>query len=212
MSAGPGERPAAERPRLHSAERRSAIVEQAIRLFAEKGFRGTTTRELAAACGVSEPVLYQHFATKRDLYAAIIDHKTRDGEGMFQEVTAPFLATDDDRGLFRAIARLFLEWHDEDPGYLRLFLFSALEGSELRDMFIERHSHVVFDLMCGYISRRIEAGAFRRMDPKLAARLFAGMVAHFGQDQALMGIPAERPREEVIEAMVDVFLKGIEVQ
>src|SRR5207342_1657397 len=63
------------RVRMKSAERRAAIVRSAIHLFAEKGFRGATTRELAAAAGVTEPVLYQHFRAKSDLYSAIIEAK-----------------------------------------------------------------------------------------------------------------------------------------
>ena len=61
--------------RMRGEERYAAIVRCAIRLFAEKGFRGATTRELASALGVTEPVLYRHFPTKRDLYNAIIEAK-----------------------------------------------------------------------------------------------------------------------------------------
>ena len=64
---------------MKSDERRDAIVHSAIHLFAEKGFRGATTRELAAAAGVTEPVLYQHFRTKSDLYSAIIEAKAGGG-------------------------------------------------------------------------------------------------------------------------------------
>ncbi len=65
--------------RMKSEERRAAIVRSAIHLFAEKGFRGTTTRELAAAAGITEPVLYQHFRAKSDLYSAIIEAKAGGG-------------------------------------------------------------------------------------------------------------------------------------
>jgi AcrR family transcriptional regulator len=61
--------------RMRGVDRHASIVRSAIQLFAEKGFRGTTTRELAAALEVTEPVLYQHFRTKSDLYSAIIDAK-----------------------------------------------------------------------------------------------------------------------------------------
>ena len=56
-------------PKLSKADRRKAIVETAANLFAEVGFRGGTTRELAKRVGVTEPVLYEHFQTKSDLYA-----------------------------------------------------------------------------------------------------------------------------------------------
>ncbi len=51
------------RERLTGPQRRVAILNAAIDLFASRGFQGTTTREIAAAVGVTEPVLYQHFET-----------------------------------------------------------------------------------------------------------------------------------------------------
>ncbi len=60
--------------RMPAAERRRHLVETAIRLFTDGGYRGTTTAEIARAAGVSEPILYRHFASKRDLYLAALDH------------------------------------------------------------------------------------------------------------------------------------------
>jgi AcrR family transcriptional regulator len=59
--------------RLTSEERRQAIVDAVKGVFAEKGFDGTTTRELANAAGVSEALLYKHFPSKESLYAAMLD-------------------------------------------------------------------------------------------------------------------------------------------
>jgi len=59
--------------RLHSEERRQAIVEAVKGVFAEKGFDGTTTRELAKAAGVSEALLYKHFPSKESLYVAMLE-------------------------------------------------------------------------------------------------------------------------------------------
>src|SRR5512145_1390492 len=60
-------------PRLSAEERKEAIVEAVRDVFAEKGFDGTTTRELAKAAGVSEALLYKHFPSKESLYAAMLD-------------------------------------------------------------------------------------------------------------------------------------------
>jgi AcrR family transcriptional regulator len=60
--------------RMPAAERRQKLVETAIRVFSEGSYRGTTTAEIAKAAGVSEPILYRHFASKRDLYLAALDH------------------------------------------------------------------------------------------------------------------------------------------
>ena len=59
--------------RLPSGQRRHAIVDAVKGVFAEKGFDGTTTRELAKAAGVSEALLYRHFPSKESLYAAMLD-------------------------------------------------------------------------------------------------------------------------------------------
>ena len=56
-------------------ERRHQIVSVAMRLFSQRGFRGTTTKEIAQAAGVSEAIIFRHFATKDELYAAILDLK-----------------------------------------------------------------------------------------------------------------------------------------
>src|SRR6516162_8370692 len=57
--------------KLSKEERRAAIVRAVRRVFADKGFHGTTTRELAEAAGVSEALLFKHFPTKEALYTAM---------------------------------------------------------------------------------------------------------------------------------------------
>ncbi len=59
-------------PRLDNEERRRAIVEAAVPLFARRGFAGTTTKEIAEAAGVSEALVFKHFPSKAALYEAIL--------------------------------------------------------------------------------------------------------------------------------------------
>ena len=59
--------------RLPAAERRRAIVRAALRVFSSTSYAGATTAEIAREAGVSEPVLYRHFASKRDLWIACLD-------------------------------------------------------------------------------------------------------------------------------------------
>jgi AcrR family transcriptional regulator len=61
-----------ERRRLPVAERRELITEVAGRLFGERGYEGTRLDDIAAAAGVTKPVLYRHFDSKRDLYLALL--------------------------------------------------------------------------------------------------------------------------------------------
>jgi AcrR family transcriptional regulator len=63
-----------ERIRLTSEGRRTAILDAAQHEFARKGFRGAGTADIAARCGCSEPMLYKHFASKQELFAAVLTH------------------------------------------------------------------------------------------------------------------------------------------
>lgn len=59
-------------PRLPAAERRRQLLDTARSLFAERGFHTTSMNDIAEAAGVTKPVLYQHFTSKRDLYRAVV--------------------------------------------------------------------------------------------------------------------------------------------
>src|SRR3954464_9176495 len=103
--------------RMSSEDRRATILETAIKLFSDKGFRGTTTRELAAAVGVTEPVLYEHFRTKSDLYSAIIGEKAKEGIALLAALRDRFAATRDDSGFFNALGNAIIQWYTEDPTF-----------------------------------------------------------------------------------------------
>ncbi|MDQ3122014.1 MAG: TetR/AcrR family transcriptional regulator [Actinomycetota bacterium] len=60
-------------PRLPAAERRRALVDAALRVFSEGSYAGATTAQIAREACVSEPILYRHFASKRELYFACLD-------------------------------------------------------------------------------------------------------------------------------------------
>jgi len=59
--------------RLPAVERRAAVLEEACNVFSRMSYRGATTAEIARAAGISEPILYRHFGSKRDLYLACLD-------------------------------------------------------------------------------------------------------------------------------------------
>src|SRR5213078_4951739 len=61
------------RPRMAAAERRRCVIDAAVRVFSRSSYRAATTAEIARECGVTEPVLYRHFPSKRDLYLACLD-------------------------------------------------------------------------------------------------------------------------------------------
>jgi len=190
-------------------DRRQEIITSAMELFAKKGFRGTTTRDLATHAEINEAIIFRYFNTKEELYSAIIEHKVSEDRDARIEEFKRLAEMDDDEQFFQAVGRAFLQKHETDATFLRLLLFSALEGHQLSDMFVSSMAarHPIAD----YIQRRIDEGVFREMDAQLAARSLIGMFAGFVLWQEIFGLKKKHPRdpEEVVRTFVSIFLSGI---
>jgi AcrR family transcriptional regulator len=193
--------------RLSSIERRQAIIQTAIRLFAQTGFRGTTTRELAQAVGVSEPVLYQHFPSKSDLYKAIIetlmervDEAQWDGSG---QPLSEYLT---------GLALGILRFYETNSDHIRILIFSGLEGHELSRIFHDRHACHVFEALSRGFRQRMEAGDLRGdLDPMLTARAFLMMIGDVGLKRVIVPTAeSDEERQRLVDQMVNIFLHGIQ--
>jgi AcrR family transcriptional regulator len=93
----------ATRPRLTAGERRQAVLDTACRVFSRSSYRGATTAEIAREAGITEPILYRHFGSKRDLYLACLDEAWR----TFREIAEKALA-DDPVGCLGSIADAYM--------------------------------------------------------------------------------------------------------
>ena len=78
--------------RLPAGQRREAILRAALKVFTSTSYVGATTAEIAREAGVTEPVLYRHFASKRDLWLACLDVAWEETRLMLQEKIATFAA------------------------------------------------------------------------------------------------------------------------
>ena len=198
-----------KRARLSGAARRQQIIEVAADLFSRKGFGGTTTRQVAQAIGVSETTIFKHFASKEELYAAILEAKTHTEEVL--DSLAPVASQQDDAGLLRALAREMIGRVQRDPTLMRLLLFSALEGHSLSELFFRSRMQRIDDFLSRYIADRVAAGGFRPVDPTQAAWNFIGMVTHHILLHELFG---QKPLphltvDQVIDEMIRLFLEGV---
>ena len=195
---------------MPSDQRRAAIVKAAITLFAQNGFRGTTTKQLAQAVGVSEPVLYMHFGTKSELYTAIIETLAERGQELRDLASVTRKKELDDLGFFLNLAGLLMAWHKEDPSRIRLLLYSALDGHELSEMFYQRQVVPFLEVFAAYIRKRTEEGAFRQVDPVVAGRAFCGMIGQYMQSIFVFGVAqTEEQQQAALQEMVQIFLNGV---
>ena len=199
--------------RMTAEDRKLQILRVAVSLFSQKGFGGTTTKEIAQAAGVSEAMVFRHFATKQELYTAILDHKACSGDSMNpEEMVAEALKQKDDRAVFEQLALGALEHHECDPEFQRLLLHSALEGHELAEMFFEKFVRRVYELLGGYITERQRDGAMAKIDPAIAVRAFIGMIIHHSLNNNLWD-PQRRllkiSNAEAAKHFAHILLNGI---
>jgi AcrR family transcriptional regulator len=192
--------------RASAYDRQASLIAAAASLFAAKGFNGTTTKAIAKAAHVSEALVFKHFPTKRTLYAAILAEKVTVNELI--EPLEDAAKKHDDHRVFTIIASYRIR-PGVDSTFLRLLLFSALEGHELSEMFFGKHLKVFYDHLAAYIHTRIEDGAFRPVDPLLAARAFIGVVVHHRLLHEIFGVPLHQSHEDTVTAYVDLFLTGL---
>ena len=189
---------------------RDKILEAAIELFAEKGFNGTTTKEIAEAADVNESLIFRHFSTKRDLYGAIIEKKIDEEPGIEHPIQT-YQDTKDDHLIFKSIAQRMLNKCGNDSSFIRLLHFSALEGHELSDMFFSTYVEYVDMLLCDYIETRIADGAFKKVHALCASQAFIGMIVNHIIVKELFGEKkrSKTTNEELVNTFVTVFLDGI---
>ena len=164
MTAVPSPAPTGPHPRrerLPGAERRAAVLDCACRAFSHGSYRGTTTAEIARAAGVTEPVLYRHFESKRDLYLACLDETWAQVQKLWESV----ISEEPDPGNWLpAIGQAFLSSETYRPVLTSLWVQALAEASHdreirrrLRENLREAH-RVVSDV----IRRSQAAGGIRR--------------------------------------------------
>jgi AcrR family transcriptional regulator len=194
--------------RIPGQVRKAKIIRAAASLFAEKGFSGTKTREVAVRAGVSEGLIFKHFPSKEDLYAAILAEESP-VPGLLSRVRK-LAEQQKDVEVFSVIAQTVVGGAP-DSHLMRLILFSALENHELSDMFFQNHIRGFYDFLAGYIQQRIDEGAFHPVPPLIAARSFMGMLIYHRLLTVLFHAQLPHTAEDISRTFVNIMMNGLKV-
>jgi len=200
--------------RLASQDRREQLIEVAVDLFSRKGFNGTTTREIAKSAGVTEAVIFRHFATKEDFYTAIIDRKVKSPlfAEWITELRAAMASTDDEAVVRRFIGTI-IATHRIDPQFERLMLYAALERNQVALLYMCQVTEAVVTEFCAYFARRQKQGSFVKMNPEAALTAVVGMAFHYAQRTYVHSFEEKAfTDEEAIESFTRIALNGLKKQ
>lgn len=173
--------------RLPAAQRREQLLDTAAKLFALHGYAGATTAQIARAAGVTEPIIYRHFQSKRDLFIALIErtgestirlweHELREapdpGERLKRLIGANPMVANKGRGIYRVIVQAMTEV--EDPQI----------QEALNDHVGKLHEFLTAQVKVAQDSGKVS----KRFSPELTAWALIHMGLGFGMLSA-MGVP-----------------------
>jgi AcrR family transcriptional regulator len=179
-------------------------------LFSEHGFENTSTRSITAAAGVTEAIVFRHFASKEDLYRQILDRKADEIDiKSWSDELEHIAKCEDDEALVLSVMKHVLEADRQDPQFQRLLLQAALSGHPLHKITAQRLLPL-HRFLTGYIKNRQKKGAFKNRDPKLAAYAIVSMPAYYGLAKILFGVDELKlSRKRLASGFARLILEGL---
>lgn len=188
-------------------ERREAILEIAKREFLDHGYSGASMSAISAELGGSKGTLWSYFPSKEELFAAVLDHATREYRSQLANVLKP---GEDLRAVVPQFCRGFIAKISSSDG-VRLHRLIASEVGrfpEVGDIFYRRAPQPTQQLLADFFERAMDAGTLRREDPLFAARILASLC--LGVQQRVMWgqelSAAERDGEA--DRIAEVFMRA----
>ncbi|MGQ0847041.1 MAG: TetR/AcrR family transcriptional regulator [Sporichthyaceae bacterium] len=190
----------ARRVRMTGTQRREQLLDVGRKLFAERGFEGTSVEEIASKAGVSKPVVYEHFGGKEGLYAVVVDRET---QSLLDRMTRA-LTSGDSRELLEQAANALLEYIETSTDGFRILV---------RDSPVAQSTGTFASLMSDVASQvehiLVEQFSTRGLPHKAApmyAQMLVGMVAMTGQ----WWLDVRKPkRSEVAAHLVNLAWNGL---
>jgi AcrR family transcriptional regulator len=187
---------------------RDRILDAAMALFGERGYRGTTVGAIEQAAGLAprRGGLYRHFPSKQELFTAAVSRyasKFRSLEDLLE-----VLDFNDERTTLTRLAQFALAGLAAEADLFRLL---QRDGPDFPDLARLVHQQLVqrgYDFAVAVFTRLLQARGLPATDVAALAAIALGSLVHFREDQALYGkTPAGATEEEFVATWVDTWLR-----
>ncbi|MEA5582111.1 TetR/AcrR family transcriptional regulator [Nodularia harveyana UHCC-0300] len=194
-------------PPTSEAQTRTRILQAAQKLFASKGFDGTTTRDLAQAAGVAEGTLFRYFPNKKSILVEV-------ATSGWVEILTDLLTELSEMGSYKAIAQVMRRrmWNlHKNVDLMKVCFMEVQFHPDLRDRIQEEVIDKMTDVAEAFFQSAMDKGIYRQTDAKLVAKVFLGMFAIAGFSNNTLMAPDASPQEmqQMAEGLADIFLNGV---
>lgn len=189
------------RTRMSGHQRRQQLIDVARRLFANKGFEAVSVEEIAAAAGVSKPVVYEHFGGKEGIYAVVVDREVN----AFTRAMTPAPGTTHPRMMLEQIALAMLTYIETSTDGFRILVRDSPAGM-VRGSFASTIQDIT-DNLAGVLTREFSQRGYNKRLAPIYSHMLVGMAAQTGQWWA----DVRKPSKEVVAAhLVNLSWHGLE--
>jgi AcrR family transcriptional regulator len=197
-----------DRPVDTTQPTRDRILDAAMALFGERGYRGTTVGAIEQAAGLAprRGGLYRHFPSKQEVFTAAVSRYATKFQSL--EDLLDVLDFDDERATLTQLARFALAGLAAEADLFRLL---QRDGPDFPDLAMLVHEQLVqrgYDVAIAVFTRLLQARGLPVGDVAALAAIALGSLVHFREDEALYGkTPAGATKEQFVATWVDVWLR-----
>ena len=191
---------------MPAGERRAAILDAAMAVFAERGYHAASIDEIAREAEVSKALIYEHFASKQALWASLLDTQVAE---IFRRLAAGAATAEPGEVRLRAGVDAFLTFVEERRGAWRMLFREAADPEVMA--FLDRVRSQVAGVVAALIAAEPAAAREGEADPEQAIAMLAEQLV--GAVQALANWWADHqevPREVLVDRVMDFAWIGLE--
>jgi len=186
---------------------RDQILEAALALFSEKGFSGTTTREIAQQAGCAEGTIFRYFPTKKDILISLVrPHALEELQRVMGNLSHQGEVAD-----LRLILENRVNTIRKNKKLIKVIVTEAQFHEELREYLLKNIGNHVLGTLSAYMTKRMEEGKFREADPQVLSRILAGMMISFVLTENFYPMDefGDKKKQDYLDEIINVFLYGV---
>ncbi len=182
-------------------ERRHQVFDASVSLFLKKGFQETTMREIALRAGMGKSTLYDYFKTKEEILVSFVEDAVFDLTEQAKQIASQDLPATEK---LHQVLHAFLDFLMANKDFYAKLSVQVQRLGPAGQRRIQAKRHAYQDLLCALVQDAIREGAFRPVNPLLAARTIMVLLTPAAYTSRPTGTP-----EQMMDEALDIFYHGV---
>ena len=167
-----------------SSYSKESVIKAATKIFAKKGFDGTSMREIAKSAHLTKPMIYYHFKNKEDLYLYILENSISMLSKKVEKVTSEDREPEE---IIRKVVKIYVKYFKEEEDIFRIIHREIISRSKYISILTDKYFLSIHHSISNVLYKGIEKGVFKEMNKKMATTSIIGIIAFYFARWRLIG-------------------------